>query len=74
MPTVQRVTVRPIRVKLICDCGGEMFTFQSYTATTTQYLNRCGRCSAQVQTDKSYPGIDYVPMDEHVESTPLRKT
>jgi len=56
----ESVTVRVVRVKLICECGGEMLpTGESLLSYPAKYPHVCSKCGHTEKKTRRYPRIDY---------------
>lgn len=55
-----RITLKPVEVHKICDCGGEFkFDGNVLPSYPTQYPHTCDKCKAKVVLNKVYPCIEY---------------
>ena len=54
----ERKELKTFRVKLLCDCGGEMKVVKTLMSDPPQYQHTCVRCEKEVTMDRSYPCIE----------------
>lgn len=60
MPKERRTVVQPVRVELICDCGGYMKQNNRVLMTSPPlYEYTCQGCEQKHTMRKSYPRIEY---------------
>lgn len=63
MPKTLIIPVRPVKTKLMCDCGKEMKFLkkkQSGNSKLFTFLYECKECNMVYESKKKYPKIDYI--------------
>ena len=59
-PEVREEQVKPVLVRLLCGCGGDMMCGMATTqGHETTYNYTCDKCSDHVQKDEFFPRIEY---------------
>lgn len=62
--TEKRTEVKTIRVRAICNCGGEFKpTGMCLTSYPPQYPHKCDNCGKVKTFEKSYPTVEYVEVE-----------
>lgn len=63
--TEKIVPARPVMIKAMCECGGELkATFTIHVDFYKSiYRHKCDKCGKEVNLDKGYPTIEYREID-----------